>query len=66
MFENEKIHGIYASRYIASWLNVGGDPKDLVKWLRCLTIDGEGLTEDEIHHIRYLAENGKLELEKNA
>lgn len=65
-WENKKIHGIRATRYIASFLNEGGNIAWLEDWLRTLVIDGEKLTDDEILHIRGLAEGGKMELERNA
>lgn len=68
MFENTMINGyIYATRFIASWIRVGGTlnkPGDLtkfVKWLESL-----GLKEEDIHRIKFLATNGKLELQENA
>lgn len=68
MFENKFIKGIHVSRYIASWLNVGGSIRSLgfELWLERLLINGEHLTEDEIRYIRNFARNGKLELETNA
>ena len=67
-FENKIIKGIHASRYIASWSNVGGtfDRKpggrfDFRVWLESL-----GLEEDEVRFIFNLATNGKLELQENA
>ena len=68
MFENIMIDGyIYATRFIASWIKVGGTlnkPGDLTKfvnWLRSLE-----LSENEICSIKFLATNGKLELEDDA
>ena len=80
-FENRLIKGIYVSRYIASWYNVGGtrvrylnktEPTHrrvettFADWLRTLDINGEHLTEDEVRYITNFAENGKLELEHSA
>ena len=68
MFENKTINGyIYATRFIASWLRAGGQLKnrsdidDFNEWLLSL-----GLTEEDANHIKFLAENGKLELETSA
>ncbi len=68
-FENKLIHGIYVSRYVASWSIAGGSLKKgflFKEWLRTLTINGENLTEDEIQYIHAFAENGKLELQELA
>ena len=65
-FENKNINGIYASRFIASWLRVGGklnngsDMNLFKSWLREL-----GLDKEDIEAIRFLASNGKLELENS-
>lgn len=64
-WENKKIHGIHASRYIASFINEGGNILWFDEWLKSLVIDGEKLTDEEILHITYLADNGKMELEHN-
>ena len=68
MFTNNKINGyIYETRYIASWIRSGGDLQDgrdvgnFYKWLL-----STGLTKDEADHIKFLATNGKLELENSA
>ena len=67
MFENKSIRGIYATRYIASWVREGGrlsncKSKSLfVKWLKHL-----GLTQEEVDYIYELATNGKMELEYDA
>lgn len=68
MFENKLIRNIHVSRYIASWMNVGGSVGSIgfELWLERLLIDGEHLTEDEIRYIRNFARNGKMELETNA
>ena len=66
-FENKSIRGIYATRFIASWLRMGGmlytreDVDDFRSWLLSL-----GLTSDEVWPIMYLATTGKMELEVNA
>jgi len=68
MFENRQINGyIYETRYIASWIRAGGslyygkDIDNFYAWLLSL-----GLTEEEADHIKFLAVNGKLELETSA
>jgi hypothetical protein len=67
MFENKMIKGIYATRYIMSWIREGGNLKhgrdcdDFKEWLKSL-----GLNEDEVHHIWEIATNGKMELEDSA
>lgn len=67
MFENKLINGIYASRYIASWLVAGGtlyyveDVDNFCEWLLSMN-----LTDSEVLYIRHLATNGKLELETTA
>ena len=66
-FENESIRGIYATRFIASWLRMGGmlctgkDVDNFRLWLLSL-----GLNSDEVWPIMYLVTNGKMELEVNA
>lgn len=64
-FENKIIKGVHASRYIASWVRSGGSLKyrrdDFREWLAL-----EGLTEEEIDHVDYLAHNGRLELEDSS
>ena len=60
-------HGIYYSRIIASWINVGGnirtlsDRKAFKKWLTSLEI-----ADEDILQIVDLATNGKLEYEHDA
>ena len=68
MFENKKTHfGIYYTRYIMSWVRAGGTIPmrgpitDFVNWLR-----SEELTDEEIQEIKFLATNGKMELEYKA
>lgn len=67
MFENKLINGIHTTRYIVSWLRMGGqlctggDIDDFNEWLLLL-----GLSEDDADYIKYLAMNGKLELETKA
>lgn len=69
MFENKAINGyVYATRFIASWIKVGGqlktgkDIKDFKEWLKSI---GE-ISDDDINHIVFLATNGRLELEDHA
>ena len=68
MFENKIINNYaHASRFIASWIRAGGDlrtGKDLSnfhKWLLSI-----GVEKDDADYIKFLAENGKLELQNNA
>ena len=65
-FENAKTHkGIHYSRYIASWMRMGGKiyPDGLFfKWLE----DVEKLTDEEIRDIKFMVMNGKMELESSA
>lgn len=70
MFNNNNIDimgGVYETRFIASWLRVGGklqygkDYDDFREWLESLE-----LTVDEVEHILNLARVGKLELETSA
>ena len=68
---NKEFEGIYYSRFIASWVNVGGSLKFrdaylLKEWLRTLTINGKKIPEEVIREIYNLATNGKLELETSA
>lgn len=66
MFENKFTQaGIRYSRYIASWMNKGGEIYYgglFEQWLR----DVLKLTEEEISDIMFLATNGKMELEVSA
>lgn len=68
MFENRQINGyIYETRFIASWLREGGqlrtgkDYDNFYEWLLSL-----GLNQDDADHIKFLASNGKMELENSA
>jgi hypothetical protein len=67
MFENKKVDGIHATRYIASWIKSGGklnhgeNIDDFSEWLKSL-----GLSEKDILDIKFIATNGKLELERSA
>ena len=68
-FENIAIKGIHASRYIASYIRVGGTiskragQSDFKDWLKSLPL---GLSEEEMDHIVELAVNGKMEFEDHA
>ena len=72
-FENRMIEGIYMSRFVASWINEGGNFKrkfvdgqiivPFKEWLKTLTINDRKLTDEEIYDIYNFATNGKLELE---
>ena len=68
MFTNKlKNTDIYATRFIASWIREGGqlryrnDYDNFYKWLLSL-----GLSKEDAKHVKFLAENGKLELENSA
>ena len=43
-----------------------GGMYDFIDWLETLTIDGEKLSEEDIHRIVNFANNGKIELELSA
>ena len=67
-FENAvtKSEGIEYSRYIMSWLNAKCDftkyfGDDFKAWLKT-----HNLTDEEIHDVRFIAINGKFELEQSA
>lgn len=72
MWSNKTECGIHATRFIASWIRVGGtletgrDYKNFEAWLRTLKVDGENLSEQDVKHISDLAWNGKMELECSA
>ena len=67
MFENVVIKGIHASRYVMSWIRVGGKLSwragysEFNNWLKAL-----GLSEEEVDIIVEIARNGKMELEMSA
>lgn len=65
-WENPKIHGIRASRYIASFHKSGGDIQFIDTWLRDLVVNGKKLTTHEIWVITNMAQCGKMELEHHA
>ena len=62
-----KVINIPYSRFVASWILVGGHLKTIddlnhfKEWLRSLKID-----EDDVHNISEMATNGKLELQSSA
>lgn len=67
-FKNRIIKNFtYESRFIASWINVGGslktgsDRDNFREWLSSI-----GIGEDDANDILYLATNGKLEYENSA
>ena len=71
MFENKIFEGIHYSRFVASWVKVGGELRSrnayLMKdWLRTLTINDKKIPEDIIMEIYNFATNGKLELQELA
>ena len=68
MFENKTVNGVYYSRYIMSWIRMGGKldvrgggRNDFEEWLRSLAIN-----ETDIKNIIRMATNGKMELETSA
>lgn len=70
MFENKNFEGIYYSRFIASWRNIGGEEGSnkfyFEDWLRSLTINGKRIPDNIIHDINEMRTCGKLELEMHA
>lgn len=68
MLENAKVNGIHTSRYIASWINVGGEfigtweDSLFSRWLRTVGVTNE----EDIHDMWKLATCGKFELEQSA
>lgn len=70
-FENKIYEGIHYSRFIASWVKVGGELRSrnawiFQDWLRQLIINGNPIPEEVIMEIYNFATNGKLELQENA
>ena len=68
MFTNKLIGDVYATRFIMSWVRMGGNlgkrgdgVDDFSKWLTSLDLD-----EEDIERIMFIATNGKLELEISA
>ena len=68
MFENKNYEGIYYSRFIASWINVGGRRINykFKEWLGTLRINGNPIPEGVIQEIYNFGTNGKFELEVSA
>lgn len=78
-FNNDLIHGVYASQYIISWVHNGMTFKTRVRngeiienhwarfidWLKWIEVNGSKLTDEEIQRITYLAGGGKFELEES-
>lgn len=68
MLENMKVNGIHMSRYIASWMNAGGEfigtweDSSFSRWLRTVGVDDE----QDVHDIFEMATCGKFELEQSA
>ena len=65
-FDNARIKGVHASRYIMSYLREGGEANYRDKfreWLKALPSE---LNDEEIDHILDMYGNGKMELEMNA
>ena len=67
--DNCLIKGTHASRYIMSYIRMGGNVSkragrsDFEDWLRSLPLD---LTEEEVDHISDMANSGKVEFEYDA
>lgn len=63
MFENKMFNGIHYSRFVASWNHYGDgyNPIRFEQWLKSME-----LPEDVINEIRFMYENGKMELERHA
>ena len=67
-FLNTTVHGFHKSRYIASWVNVGGKfNKGLFyKWLLSIEFDDGYMSEEEADEIWCYATDGKMEFENSA
>ena len=65
MFKNVLVQGVHATRYIMSYIRMGGDLSkqtwEFEEWLESL-----GLSENEVDTIVRIANNGRLELELSA
>lgn len=65
MFENVLVQGVHVTRYIMSYIRMGGDLSkqtwEFEDWLESL-----GLSEAEVDTIVRIANNGRLELELSA
>ena len=64
ILENKKVEGVHYSRFIASYVNSGGELyyDEFKAWLEHLNI----LSEQDISNIIEMANCGKLELEMDA
>lgn len=66
-FENIIVRGVHATRYIMSWVRMGGElnrfgaRSDFGNWLGSL-----GLRDEEVSDIVHIAINGRMELETSA
>lgn len=72
-FENKTECGLHPTRFIMSWVRAGGTFShrgigydDFWDWLKTLIIDGKPLSDNDVDHIMFLANNGKMELEHSA
>lgn len=67
-FLNTKVRGYNKSRYIASWLNSGGNMTDhrFYEWLLTIEFDDGHMTEEEAEEIVEFADGGKFEFERSA
>lgn len=70
-FENKSYEGIYYTRFIMSWVRMGGQltirsSRSFESWLRSLTINDKKIPENVIKEIMFIATNGKMELEDSA
>lgn len=67
MFENLKANEVHYSRYIMSWIRMGGEISirrgqcDFRDWLKSLDLE-----QEDIDNIMQIARNGKMELETSA
>lgn len=73
-WENRLECGIHPTRFIMSWVREGGSLKkrrgigydDFKEWLKTLIIDDKPLSDNDVDHIMFLAQNGMMELEYSA
>lgn len=69
MWSNETENGIHVTRFIMSWVRMGGklrtgkDYDNFEAWLKTLIVDGKNLSDQDVNHILDLSKNGKMELE---
>lgn len=69
MWTNETECGIHVTRFIMSWVRMGGslrtgrDYHNFEAWLKTLIVDGKNLSDQDVNHILDLSKNGKMELE---